>query len=172
MIISLVCAVNRRNVWVMNGFVGGIIMADLKKDISIFLTKIFNNILIFEQRCLNESRNDLTISDIHIIEQIGLKGKKKMSDVAEAMCITLATMSSSADRLEKKECIVRERSKSDRRIVLLSLTRYGKVMCKLHERFHEKMVNKVTEDFSDEELKVLSSALSKLSEFFAEAKTC
>lgn len=147
-------------------------MSDYKKDINLFLADIFNNILVFEQACLNDSKNNLTISDIHIIEEIGIKGKKKMTKVAEAMGITLATMSSSADRLEKKGCIVRERSVTDRRIVLLSLTRYGTVVCKLHERFHERMVNKVTENFSDDELKILSSALSKLSEFFAVAKPC
>jgi len=144
-------------------------VADFKTDINIFLTKIFNTILVFEQKCLNESKNNLTINDIHIIEQIGLEGNKKMTDIADAIGVTLATMTSSADRLEKKGCIVRERSKSDRRMVLLSLTRYGSVMCKLHSRFHERMVSRVVEGFSEEELKVLSSALVKLSNFFEHA---
>jgi DNA-binding MarR family transcriptional regulator len=142
-------------------------MADFQKNIAAFFTNIFNNILAFEQKCLVESKNNLTISDIHIIDQIGLNGKKKMTDVADAMGVKPATMSSSADRLEKKGCVRRERSEADRRVVLLSLTRYGRVMCKLHERFHIKMANKVTEDFTEDELKVLAAALSKLGDFFA-----
>ncbi len=145
-------------------------MGDFKTDINIFLTKVFNTILVFEQKCLNESKNTLTINDIHIIEQIGLEGKKKMTDIAEAMGVKLATMTSSADRLERKGCITRERSKSDRRMVLLSLTHYGSVIYRLHTRFHERMVNKVVEGFSEEELRVLSLALVKLSDFFAVAK--
>lgn len=146
-------------------------MSDFKKEINVFLTKTFNNILMFEQKCLNESENKLTINDIHIIEQIGLEGSKKMTDIADAMGVTLATMTASADRLVKKGCIIRKRSETDRRIVLISLTRYGEVMCKLHERFHNKMVNKVTEDFSEGELEILSAALSKLSDFFAAANS-
>lgn len=146
-------------------------MSDFKKEINVFLTKTFNNILMFEQKCLNESENKLTINDIHIIEQIGLEGDKKMTDIADAMGVTLATMTASADRLVKKGCIIRKRSETDRRIVLISLTHYGEVMCKLHERFHNKMVNKVTEKLSEGELEMLSAALSKLSDFFEAASS-
>jgi DNA-binding MarR family transcriptional regulator len=135
------------------------------KQINQFLTDIFNNIIAFEQRTLAESKSELTISDIHTIEQIGLGGKKKMTDIAEAMGITLAAMTSAADRLEKKGCIMRERSDSDRRMVFLSLTRYGRVVYKLHERFHKRMVEKVIKDFSEDELVILSKALSGLNEF-------
>ncbi|OQB13990.1 MAG: Multiple antibiotic resistance protein MarR [Firmicutes bacterium ADurb.Bin193] len=141
-------------------------MPDYKKDINIFLTRIFNHILSYEQRCLNEPKSNLTINDFHTIEQIGLDGNKKMTDIADAMGVTLATMTSAADRLEKKGCIRRERSMSDRRIVLLSLTRFGRVMCKLHDRFHERMVNKATENLTAEEMETLFHALSKLNDFF------
>jgi DNA-binding MarR family transcriptional regulator len=141
------------------------------EQINQFLTEIFNNILAFEQKCLNESKINLTISEIHIIEQIGISGNKKMTDVAEAMGITLATMTAAADRLEKKGCIVRERSNADRRIVLLSLTRYGSVVFKLHNRFHKRMVGKVVEEFDEKEIEVLSSALLKLNDFFKRKST-
>ena len=59
------------------------------KQINQFLTDIFNNIIAFEQRTLTESKRELTISDIHTIEQIVLGGKKKMTDVDEAMGINL-----------------------------------------------------------------------------------
>lgn len=140
------------------------------KQINQFITDIFNNIIAFEQRTLTESKSELTISDIHTIEQIGLGGKKKMTDIAEAMGITLAAMTSAADRLEKKGCIMRERSDSDRRMVFLSLTRYGRVVYKLHERFHKRMVEKVIKDFSEDELVILSKALSGLNEFFENNK--
>ena len=79
-------------------------------------------------------------------------------------------MTSAADRLEKKGCITRERSDSDRRMVFLSLTRYGRVVYRLHERFHKRMVEKVIKDFSEEELIMLSKALSGLNEFFENKK--
>lgn len=136
------------------------------KEMNRFLTEIFNNILAYEQKCINESKINLTISEIHIIEQIGISGSKKMTDAAEAMGITLATMTAAADRLEKKGCIVRERSSADRRIVLLSLTRHGSAVFRLHNRFHERMVDKVSEEFDEKELELLSGALYKLNEFF------
>lgn len=136
------------------------------EQINRFLTDIFNNILVIEQKSLNKTNSELTISEIHIVEQIGLTGNKKMTDIAEASGITLATMTAAADRLERKGCIVRERSDIDRRIVLLSLTRYGRVIFKLHKRFHEQMVNNVTEGFSENEIETLISALAKLNDFF------
>jgi len=130
------------------------------------LTDIFNNILAFEQQSISKSKSKLTINEIHIIEQIGLSGDKKMTDIADAMGVTLAAMTAAADRLEKKGCIARERSDTDRRIVLLSLTRYGRVICKMHSRFHKQMVDKILEGITAEEVKVLTSALKKLNDFF------
>ncbi|MCK9478488.1 MAG: MarR family transcriptional regulator [Firmicutes bacterium] len=139
---------------------------EFSEKINSFLIDIFDNILIFEQRSLSKSNSNLSIGEIHIIEQIGLSGNKKMSDIADATGVTLATMTAAADRLERKGCITRERSEVDRRIVLLSLTRYGRVIFKLHRRFHEQMVNKITDGFDDIEIKVLLSALAKLNDFF------
>ncbi|NLB81154.1 MAG: MarR family transcriptional regulator, partial [Clostridiaceae bacterium] len=113
----------------------------LVEQINLFLTEILNNIHAFEQKKLIETESKLTITEIHAIEQIGLQGDKKMTDVADSLGITLATMTAVADRLEKKGCIVRSRSKTDRRIVILALTRYGIVVFKLHKRFHERMVS-------------------------------
>lgn len=141
-------------------------MTDFKIEINRFLTETYNNILAFEQKQVGKSAKHLTINDVHIIEQIGLEGNKKMTDIAENMGITLATMTSAADRLERKGCIKRERSTTDRRIVLLSLTRDGMVTYKLHERFHMRMVEKVIKGMEGEELKVLSKALVKLNSFF------
>jgi len=144
-------------------------VTEFKENINYFLVEIFNNILAFEQRCLNRFGGNFTINDVHIIEQIGLDGKRKMTDIAEAMGVRLASMTSAADRLERKGCIVRERSAVDRRIVLMSLTQYGRVTFKLHKRFHDRMANKVIEAFTDEELRVLSPALASLNEFFKKA---
>jgi len=143
-------------------------MPDFKSEISLFLKTIYNNILAFEQKQLAKTNTNLTINEVHIIDQIGLDGEKKMTDVAEKMGITLATMTAAADRLEQKGCIVRERSKTDRRIVLLSLTRNGKVTFMMHERFHLRMVDKVVASMSDEEMAVLTKAIMRINDFFVE----
>jgi DNA-binding MarR family transcriptional regulator len=141
-------------------------MPDFKNEINYFLTETFNNILAFEQKQIAKSAKHLTINDVHIIEQIGPEGNKKMTDIAENMGITLATMTAAADRLERKGCIKRERSTADRRIVLLSLTRDGMITYKLHHRFHMRMVDKIVEGLNSAELQLLSKMLSKLNSFF------
>ena len=49
-----------------------------------------------------------------------------MSEVAQAVGLTITSASGLVDRMEKKHLVARERSKADRRIILLSLTQTGR----------------------------------------------
>jgi len=144
----------------------------MQKDVSVvneLLVKIFNEILQIEEKTLkNGYFSDLSVREMHTIEAIGRKEKRMMSEVAQDLGITVGTLTTSINRLIKKEYVERSRIEEDRRVVLVELTKKGKVAHRLHERFHSEMVRSMTDYLSEEEKKILIGSLGKLNNYFKE----
>ena len=88
--------------------------------INEYLTAIFNNVLIIEESSLRSSRfSDVTIKEMHTIDVIGEKKGATPTDVARALMVTLGTVTTSLNNLERKGYIERVRSTKDRRAVHL-----------------------------------------------------
>ena len=122
----------------------------MQKDISVvneLLVKIFNEILQIEEKTLKNGHfSDLSVREMHTIEAIGRKEKRMMSEVAQDLGITVGTLTTSINRLIKKEYVERSRIEEDRRVVLVELTNKGKVAHRLHERFHNEMVTSMMDN--------------------------
>ena len=124
-----------------------------------YLVDIFNNVVIIEEASLKNSKfNDVSLKEMHTIDVIGTHPDTTPSAVAKELMLTLGTVTTSLNKLEKKGYIVRTRSSVDRRVV------------HLHRRFHKSMVMRITEGFNDEELKVMSKGLENLHAFLEELK--
>ena len=137
------------------------------EQINHFLVEIFGRINKIEQRAIAAGLNDeVSISEIHILEKIGRAGRSRMSDIARALDITLATLTVACEKLAKKDLILRERAEDDRRVVLISLTPRGQAVYLYHQQFHHDLIDSALEGLSQDEQKVLSRALRKLEDFF------
>ncbi|MEG0578306.1 MAG: MarR family winged helix-turn-helix transcriptional regulator, partial [Niameybacter sp.] len=110
---------------------------------------------------------DLSITEMHVIEAIGL-GSRTMTDVADQLGITVGTLTTSINRLVKKEYVSRRRSEEDRRYVEIEITQKGKLAYRVHEAFHQIMVQNMIEGLSNEDNEVLIKSLTRLSDFFRE----
>lgn len=133
------------------------------------LVKLFNDILYIEGQSLrSEEFNNLSITEIHIIETIGLNTKRNMSSVARDLDITIGTLTIAINNLVKKGYVERSRSEEDRRIVLISLTEMGEKAFIQHQVFHEEMIETTIAKLTDEEMKVLISALENINKYFKE----
>ncbi|HIV68848.1 MAG TPA: MarR family transcriptional regulator [Candidatus Butyricicoccus stercorigallinarum] len=136
------------------------------EQIHTFLVEIFGRINKIEQRALSAGLNDeVTIAETHILEKIGDMECARMSDIARALDITLATLTIACERLEKKGMIERVRAKNDRRVVLVSLTPKGWAAYRYHRQFHNDLIDSALSGLTDEEQRVLSSALKKIEDF-------
>lgn len=130
------------------------------------LVKIFNEILQIEEKTLKSGHfSDLSVREMHAIETIG-KGQRMMSEIAQDLGITVGTLTTAINRLIKKGYVDRKRIEEDRRVVLVELTKKGKIAYKLHERFHNDMVKSMMDGLSDTERDVLISSLEKLNNYF------
>ena len=139
--------------------------------INEYLTAIFNNVLIIEESSLRSSRfSDVTIKEMHTIDVIGEKKDATPTDIARALMVTLGTVTTSLNNLERKGYIERVRSTKDRRVVHLYLTKKGRLVYRLHQRFHRAMVRQITEGMDEEEYKVMKKGLLNLYQFLEDLK--
>ena len=139
--------------------------------INEYLTAIFNNVLIIEESSLRSSRfSDISIKEMHTIDVVGEKKDATPTDVARTLMVTLGTVTTSLNNLERKGYIERVRSTKDRRVVHLYLTKKGRLVYRLHQRFHRAMVRQITEGMDEEEYKVMKKGLLNLYNFLEDLK--
>ena len=139
--------------------------------INEYLTAIFNNVLIIEESSLRSSRfSDISIKEMHTIDVVGEKKDATPTDVARTLMVTLGTVTTSLNNLERKGYIERVRSTKDRRVVHLYLTKKGRLVYRLHQRFHRAMVRQITEGMDETEYKVMKKGLLNLYNFLEDLK--
>jgi DNA-binding MarR family transcriptional regulator len=142
----------------------------MSKTISVLnelLVDIFNDILVIEQRALSEGEfKDLSITEIHTIEAIGMYESRSMSEVAKDLNITVSTLTAAISNLVKKGYVERKRVAEDRRVVLIQLTKRGKLAYRIHEMFHKDMIRSTIQDLSEQEEQLLVNSMEKLNCFF------
>ena len=136
-----------------------------------YLTSIFNNVLVIEEVSLRGSRfKDISIKEMHTIDVIGKFPEATPSKVSKELMVTLGTVTTSLNNLERKGYIERVRSDQDRRVVYLHLTKKGRLVHRLHKRFHKAMVEKIIDGMSPEEKEVMDRGLRNLYQFLEDLK--
>jgi DNA-binding MarR family transcriptional regulator len=132
------------------------------------LAKTLRQVLAIEEHEIKKGPlKDLSISEIHTIEAIGMYSAKTMSQLATALSISIGAVTATINNLVKKGYVIRERDESDRRLVKVSLTKPGKIAYRIHEKFHLDMVKKVMQGLADRE-RILIASLEKLHILFQE----
>ncbi|WP_241159189.1 MarR family winged helix-turn-helix transcriptional regulator [Adlercreutzia sp. ZJ141] len=141
-----------------------------RAELNDLLTGTFNSILRIEERVLNNRiTQGLSITDVHTIAAVGLHEENPMSVVAARLGVTLATLTTAVNRLEREGFVQRVRAEDDRRKVLLSLTAEGRKVHRVHSLFHQHMVDDALLGLTDQEERVLATALSKVKRYFDES---
>ena len=141
------------------------------KLINEYLTSIFNNVLVIEEVSLRGSRfKDISIKEMHTVDVIGNFSDVTPSFVSKELMVTLGTVTTCLNNLERKGYIERIRSDQDRRVVYLHLTKKGRLIHRLHKRFHKAMVEKIIDGMSPEEINVMGKGLTNLYQFLEDLK--
>ena len=137
------------------------------RTLNELLVKLFNNVMDTEERAvITKEFEDITNNDMHIIEAIGIEEPRRMSDIAKRLDVTMGTLTTNMNSLEDKGYIVRERSKTDKRVVLVVLTSKGKKAFYHHRDFHKNMIKAIVKDLDEDEMKEMIKCLLNLNEFF------
>lgn len=137
-----------------------------KKSLNELLVNLFNHVMDLEAKAvITEEYRDITNNDMHIIEAIGVEEPRNMSEIARRLSITVSTLTTNMNGLEKKGYIVRTRSVEDKRVVYVTLTEKGKKAFYHHRDFHRKMIRALVKDLNEEDMGVLYRCLKNLNGF-------
>lgn len=140
-----------------------------RKVINELLVTLFNDILEIEEKALKQGElNDLSVTEIHTIEAIGMYKSRTMTEVANDLGITVGTLTTAITKLVKKGYVERTRGEEDRRAVMIALTRKGKLAYRIHDKFHQEMISETIGGLSEVEEEVLIKSLDKINKFFME----
>lgn len=142
-------------------------MNKTKQVLNELFVEVFDDILEIEERSLKSGPlQDLSITELHTIEAIGMYKPRTMTEVAQDLGITVGTLTTAVNKLIKKGYVERKRIEEDRRVVLINCTKKGKLAFRLHQKFHDDMINETISGLSEEEEKILISSLEKLNAYF------
>ena len=137
------------------------------RGLNEMLVNLFNHVMDIESKVvITEEFKDITNNDMHIIEAVGIKEPRNMSDIAKRLSVTVGTLTTNMNGLEKKGYITRERSENDKRVVYITLTEKGKAAFFHHRDFHKNMIKSVVVGLDDNEKRLLYKCLIKLDNFF------
>lgn len=126
---------------------------------------------MIEESSLRGSRfNDVSIKEMHTIDVIGETPNATPSDISRELMVTLGTVTTSLNNLERKGYVERTRSDIDRRVVHLSLTKSGRLLYRLHRCFHHSMLDKIIAGMSRDEIQVMQKGLKNLYQFLEDLK--
>ncbi|MCD8090582.1 MAG: MarR family winged helix-turn-helix transcriptional regulator [Clostridiales bacterium] len=138
-------------------------------DVNTLFFGLYNDI----QRAEDEAQkngvfNDLSLAEVHTVEAIGMYSQKSMSEVAAKLDITVGTLTVAVKNLVAKGYVTRKRSETDRRHVLISLTNKGRLMYRVHQKFHLDMIKAAIVGLSEYEAEVARDVLVRINGFINE----
>ena len=74
-----------------------------KKVLNELLVQLFNDILQIEEKTLKTGPlSDISVTELHTIEAIGMYSERTMSEVAQDLKITVGTLTAAVNKLIKK----------------------------------------------------------------------
>ena len=141
-------------------------MSAAKKVINELLVEVFNHILSIEGSKLKERGVTISMNEMHVLEAVQKTEEPAMSNIARRLRVTVGTLTTSINRLVEKGYATRKREEEDKRKVIVSLTKKAEAALKIHDEFHEEMLDALFEDMNLEEDEVLLQSLENLSEYF------
>ncbi len=146
-------------------------MDDFSTQLNLLLVDTFNSILRMEENMLKSSGGaNLSIGEMHLLEAVG-KGEPEgctISSLAKERSITLPSVTVAVNKLVKKGYVEKQRCEEDSRSVRVRLTALGHRADKLHNYFHQKMVEEIARHMEEEEKEILLKGIIKLNAFFTE----
>lgn len=143
-------------------------MSDTRHTLNELLVGLFNYILYIEGKNMKKSGVEISMNDVHILENIKKSSDNSMSHIARRLMITQGTLTTNVAKLVKKGYIVRYKDENDKRIVRLKITDKAEEVVKIHDDFHSHMIDRAIGTLGLDENKVLNESLENILAYFRE----
>jgi DNA-binding MarR family transcriptional regulator len=134
----------------------------MQKNLEQILNTILLSSEILEEEMRQESNlKNMTTRQLYCIELIKNLQNPSMTELAEKMNISKASISVMIERLEKNHFIYKVTSDNDRRTAHVHLTAEGEKAASLHTELHKRISELLTADMTDSEKEILIVLLNK-----------
>ena len=147
-------------------------MDEFSRELNQLLVSTYRDIGKLEEGMLhNVSGMEVSISELHLLEAIGENREHgvPLYELAQRMELTPPTVTVAVNKLAFKGYVQKARSTSDKRSVIVTLTRLGKKINAAHRYFHEQMVRSIEKLLSPAERDGLLRGMQSLDAFFKSA---
>ncbi len=137
-----------------------------KEIINELLVEVFNHILSIEAEALRKRGVKLSMNEMHVLEAIEKTEEPTMSNIARRLRVTVGTLTTAINRLVEKGYTTRYRQPEDKRKVLIALTAKADKALRIHDEFHEEMIEATIKDMKLDEDEILLQSLYNIKEYF------
>ncbi len=139
-----------------------------EKTVNHLLVHLFNDILRIEEQALRIAPyENLSLKEFHVVQAVCHCGDHNtMSDIAQFLHITSGSLTVSVDTLIRKGYLYKERSKKDKRVVLVFPTKLGVEVTAHHDAFHKEMTQEVLAFLPADQLRTLIDTLQNIESYF------
>lgn len=142
-------------------------MPTFAMDLNELLEDIYRNIRLMEETDMKRSGLNLSIGEIHLLEQIGkCEEGMTVSEIAQKQNVTKPSVTVAVNKLVQKGYCEKQRVEKDGRAVLVTLTKRGRRVNAFHARFHRNMIREVTDDLNENEQEKLLEIMGRLNHYF------
>jgi len=147
-------------------------MDAFNRELNRLLVMAYRKINKLEEGILHSvSGMDLSIGEMHLLEAVGEKKDEgvPLYELAQRMELSPPTVTVAVNKLYKKGFVFKSKSETDKRSVIVKLTRIGRKMNAAHRYFHEQMVRDIDKLLTPEERGGLLRGMEQLNRFFQDA---
>ena len=130
------------------------------------LVDLFNYILYIEEKNLKDKGISLTMSEVHLLENVFKAENNNVTSIASDMMITKGTFSVNASKLINKGYLIKYKDEDDARVVRMEVTDKAKDVLAIHDEFHEVLINRAIEDLQLEDNEILNQSLESILKYF------
>lgn len=121
----------------------------LVNDLSEVFTDFYRKIRNVYKEVLEEEA--YTKPQVEVMKYLKVNGKSKMTDIGKELMVTKSYITALADKLCNAGLIYRENDESDRRIILIDLTKEGEEIFKRYGKIFRNNIQKRMDQLSKEE---------------------
>lgn len=104
----------------------------------------------------------LTVTQLYMMIYIRRQGECMVTDIANYLGVTLGAVTSIVDRLYDFGLVTRDRSETDRRLVIIKLSEGGRELLKKVDIKRKQIFDNCFKDIGQEEIEYLSSIVEKI----------
>ena len=108
-------------------------MNRVRETVNGLLVEVFNHILFIEEQYMKHQGVTLSMTEVHILENVEKSETKTLGDVARLQMVTPGTLSVAVNSLVRKGYIMKCKDLQDKRVVRLLLSAKANEVLRSHD---------------------------------------